>query len=184
VLAGDAAAPKRLSVAQAEHIVNQAPLKEISPDDVFEKLHCQVFKVTEGHDMFATFVVRDGQARPLGQSFGGSGVMSMCVTELKDSGPVLVYTYSWGSGLHRSHVAVCRINGEKFEDAVVPFAMRNVDMRVKKGEDGKVLVYVGETLLGPVEITQNEGKLEADVKLVEPLPEDMKKNIWRQNASK
>ncbi len=55
-------------------------------------------------------LIIDKQVHRLGMAFGGYGLTSMAVTDLdQDQQPELFYTYSWGSGLHRAHLAVsCR----------------------------------------------------------------------------
>ncbi len=43
----------------------------------------------------------------MGTGFGGMGVTSMIVTDLdQDSQPELLYTYSFGSGIHQSHLGL------------------------------------------------------------------------------
>ena len=101
----------RLSLSEAEalirdfdtHLSTQLRLKEITTDEIWRRLHIQVFK-DEGD--FTTFVISNGRVGVLGTSFGGWGVTQMCVTDLDSNGsPELTYVYSWGSGLHRSHIA-------------------------------------------------------------------------------
>jgi len=198
----------RLSVADAEKAVRahifaqkpamnpaaQFPLKEITPDEVFKRLNCQVFQVTDGVAQCASYLIRRGKVYPLGQSFGGSGVMSMCVADLdKDSKPELIYSFSFGSGIHRSHVALCILQPDGIEEAQVPFAYRDGDIFVKKTDDCNVSVEVGafsqefgkwtpKATLGKLELTTKDGKPVLDVKFAEDLPDAVRKAIWRAQA--
>jgi len=191
VSAGNPAAPPRLTVVDAERLVRehiyktnpamnpaaQFPLEELSGKEVFEKLHSQVFKVNAGHWQSASFLIHRGQVYELGKWFGGDGVLSLCLTELNDE-PVLAYTYSWGSGIHRSHLAVCRVSGGKIQQSQPDFALRDKDMIVKS-QDGKCTVFVGKTQLGTVELAQKDGKVEVDLKLAATLPDEISRKIWR-----
>jgi hypothetical protein len=56
----------------------------------------------------ALLIYHDGKLTPFACTFGGSGLMSALVLDGK-----LYYTYSWGSGIHRSHVGRLTIFGGK-----------------------------------------------------------------------
>lgn len=56
----------------------------------------------------ALFVVHAGKLTPFAETLGGSGLMSAVV-----SGKKLYYTYSWGSGIHRSHLGQLFVTGGK-----------------------------------------------------------------------
>jgi hypothetical protein len=76
----------------------------------------------------------------LGEWFGGYGVTSMAVYDMNDDGDQeLFFTYSFGSGLHRSQIAY-------FDPAlrqVVPieYAHLNRDMIVARNEAGGLSLY-------------------------------------------
>jgi hypothetical protein len=54
----------------------------------------------------ASFLLYEGEVYPLGEWFGGFGVTSMEIWDSNGDGiDELYYTYSWGSGIHRSHAA-------------------------------------------------------------------------------
>ena len=153
-------AAERLTVAEAEKLVD-AHIRAATPDDesgrqvpvegTDDRRRCgsacrvQVFQVTEGVRQYETFLIRGGkEVRPLGIGFGGSGMMSLCVADLDGDGkPEMVYTYSWGSGLHRSHAAVYREKDGKVQEAVVPFAFKG-DMFAKRLDNGSVEIEIGE----------------------------------------
>jgi hypothetical protein len=54
------------------------------------------------------FLYRNGRILPLGATFGGHGLMSAVVVDGE-----LYCTYSWGSGLRRSHVARITPSGDR-----------------------------------------------------------------------
>jgi len=150
------ALPDRLSLSQATAAVCQEifrltpdmnasadfPLKELTTSDVWDRLHVQVFAVTSGVCQDEAFIIRDGRAFLLGTSFGGSGVMSMCVADLNGDGqPKLIFSYSWGSGVHRSLVALW-MGGASWVDAKPVLA--DYDLLVERIDDQQVEVAYGE----------------------------------------
>ena len=205
LLAADAEAAERLTVADAEKLVDahirtatptmnpaaKFPVKELTTDEVWKRMSVQVFQVTAGVRQYETFLVRGSkEVRPLGIGFGGSGVMSLCVADLDGDGkPEMVYTYSWGSGLHRSHAAVYREKDGKVQEAVVPFAFKG-DMFAKRLDDGSVMIEVGQyqrqvngwakpVPLGKLSISEKDGQLQADVAIRAELPEELRKQVWK-----
>ena len=80
-------------------------LQELTTAEIWSRMHVQVVKVTSGVDSTPTFVIHDRLASMLGESFGGPGVTSIVVTDIAHAGrPVLLFTYSFGSGIARSRV--------------------------------------------------------------------------------
>jgi hypothetical protein len=200
-----AQAAERLTVPEAEKLIDahiraatptmnpaaKFPVKELTTDEVWKRMSVQVFQVTGGVRECETFLVRGGkEVRPLGIGFGGSGVMSLCIADLdRDGKPELVYTYSWGSGDHRSHAAVYREKDGKVQEAVVPFAFKG-DMFASSFPDGSVEVEIGRYRqqvnrwiktgrLGKLSISEKDGKLQADVAIRANLPDEMRKDIWK-----
>lgn len=122
-----AAAPaKPISTSEAERLVNawidarypakkrppHPSLTDVTPAEVRERLHGQVFRI-QGYagstDEPEAYFVAKGRVCPLTIGFGGSGLDSMCVCDLDGDGkPELAYAYSWGSGMHRSQLAILR----------------------------------------------------------------------------
>jgi hypothetical protein len=83
------------------------------------------------------FLFRDGDVRSLGIAYGGWGLMSAVVY-----GNCLYYTYSWGSGIHRSHIGRVSLHpGElRLRESI---GYQNVDLFVKVENRG-VAIYEGE----------------------------------------
>ncbi|MFF2093016.1 M56 family metallopeptidase [Paenibacillus sp. NPDC058174] len=75
----------------------------ITPDFIGENSDYMIFKYDKSA---ASFLLYEGVVYPLGEWFGGFGVTSMSLADLNGDGmSELYFTYSWGSGLHRSHAA-------------------------------------------------------------------------------
>jgi hypothetical protein len=159
------AAPVRVTSDEASRIVRttvfemqpsmnpeyQVALREITTDDVWERLRVQVFQITEGPPSYRTYVVRDGRAEQIGEGFGGYGVVSMCAADLNgDGADELVYSFSWGSGIHRSRLAYADLRQPALVQHVAEAAcFRMEDMMVRPAADGSVVeVYLEERLLG------------------------------------
>jgi hypothetical protein len=213
VLVSSTQAAERLSVAEAEKLVDahiraatpkmnpnaKFPLKELTADkaadkttdDVWKRMSLQVFQVAEGVRQYETFLIRGGkEVRPMGHGFGGWGVMSLCAADLDGDGkPELIYTYSWGSGRHRSHVAVYREKDGKVQEATAPFACQ-ADMFAAARDNGTVEIEIGDigrtvnvwtkkAVLGKLSISEKDGQLLADVAIRDDLPDDLKKQVWK-----
>ncbi|MEI8199017.1 MAG: hypothetical protein WCG21_03060 [Eubacteriales bacterium] len=75
----------------------------ITPPDVADGMDCQIFKCSTS---CLSILVYNGGIYELGISFGGYGVVDMLLYDYTGDGvPELLYTYSWGSGIHRSCAA-------------------------------------------------------------------------------
>jgi hypothetical protein len=85
----------------------------------------------------AYLLVLIAAVKTLGVSFGGYGLMSGLV-----QGESFYFTYSWGSGIHRSHVGKLQIvNDEvKFWDSGGFF---NLDLFLSRRTDGEIAVVSG-----------------------------------------
>jgi len=116
---------ERISTAEAESLVRdmllrdipalnpaaEFPLTELTTDEVWQRLQAQVFQVNDGNRMFNTYLIKNKETVPLGTGGGGMGLTSMCVADLdQDGNPELLYTYSWGSGIHQCRVALYSAN--------------------------------------------------------------------------
>jgi len=82
-------------------------------------------------------VYHDGKLTPFASAFGGYGLMSAVVMDGK-----LYYTYSWGSGIHRSHI------GRLSRDArdiriIVSGGYSSTDLFVRN-VDGRIRVEAGK----------------------------------------
>lgn len=73
---------------------------DITPENVFKETGCQIFKNKETYE---SYLLYDGNIYTLGIGFGGLGVVDVETSDFNGNGEKeLLYTYSWGSGMHRS----------------------------------------------------------------------------------
>jgi hypothetical protein len=166
----------------------EAPLRELTTDEIWRRLGVQLYQVTEGVRACATYLVLDGRAHLLCGGFGGNGIQSACVTDLDgDGAPELTYTWSWGSGIHRSQLGVCRVTGDGLLQEVAPLAYVG-DLFVRKESDERVVVEIGdygwelgawtpEARLGVVEVEPDGRLLHPRIELA-ALSEEHAEALW------
>jgi hypothetical protein len=164
------------------------PLKEITTSEVWDRLHAQVFVVTEGVYEDASFIICNRQISPLAEGFGGFGVMSMCVADLTGDGrPKLFLSHSWGSGMHRSLVGVW-IEGKMLIDASP--ALREYDLTVQKIDDNHVNVAYGlfntstgvvdrQGEYGSLNLLKGKTDMHLEIILNSHLPDEVRSQVWR-----
>ena len=69
--------------------------------------------IKSSHTCESLLVTQEG-AYVLGMCFGGWGVTSAVPCDADDNGtPDLLFTFSWGSGIHRSHLAVLDLTAQE-----------------------------------------------------------------------
>ncbi len=197
---GPAAAP-RISIVEAEHLVRtmflqqipdlnptvEFPLTELTTDEVWQRLGAQVFQVKEGIYQFNTYLIKNKEIAPLGTGFGGVGLTSMCVTDLDQNGnPELIYTYSFGSGIHRSQVALYSADLPEPYSLEAKIAYRDDDWILEKRDDQTVFVTIAgdkpgkdRMRLGQVVLEGQGDQVAFDLRLDENLPPDVLERIWR-----
>jgi hypothetical protein len=191
----------RVSTAEAETLVRevlldanpdlnpglQMTLEETTTDEIWERLGIQTFRRP---DEFESYAIDRGQASALGIAFGGFGVTQMHVTDLDADGHrELTYAYSWGSGLHRSHVAVylpAATPPRSIDAGVIlldgDFALEKIDdrtVRVRAGfydwEQGEV---VAEAPVGRLALDRTASEPVLRIQLDDALPEEITRRLW------
>ncbi len=109
----------------------------ITPDFVADNSDYYIFKYSSSTE---SFIMYDGEIYSIGTCFGGFGITSMALADLnKDGTYELYYTFSYGSGLHHSHVGYFEpINKEihVFEDD----DLLNSDMVLTVNDSGDLCV--------------------------------------------
>ncbi len=109
----------------------------ITPDYIQKSSNYQVFKYDTS---CASFLLYEGDVYQLGEWFGGFGVTSMALADLDgDQKQELYFTYSFGSGLHRSHAAYFDPATKK----VIGFNYThlNEDMMINANNNGGLSLY-------------------------------------------
>ncbi len=158
-------------------------LKDVTPEDGWHRAGGQVFKqteYTESIDETDAYFIRGREIVPLSIGFGGNGLISVCVADLNlDGKRQLVFTYSWGSGLHRSHLGIVDFEQPKPRKNEAEFVFRTYDIRLRKQGDQSVDAFAGNTALGKVVLINTPRGEIPTIKWDPRLPKAMKKCVWR-----
>lgn len=113
---------------------------DITPKEVKEEIGCQIFKVNYSCE---TYVVYKSKVFGIGLGFGGYGVVSLTTSDFDGNGQKdLIYTFSWGSGMHRSHIGIFNCSKEKEE--WLDFVQWNKDIMLEKISDNNFKVYIAD----------------------------------------
>lgn len=97
------------------YVLDEEHCYNVTSERIAEETSAQIFKFS---DSCATFLYLEDQIYPLGEWFGGYGFVNAVPCDFdQDSNTDILYTYSWGSGLHRSLVAV--FNTKTKENTVI-----------------------------------------------------------------
>jgi hypothetical protein len=109
----------------------------ITPDYVADNSAYSVFKYNQS---CATFLLYDGKVYALGEHFGGFGVTGMALADMNgDDEYELYFTFSWGSGMHRSQAGYFDPTVKK--TVIFDYARFDGDMVFKTNDDGELLLY-------------------------------------------
>ena len=113
---------------------------EITPENVKEEIGCQIFKVNSTCE---TYVVNKSKVYSIGLGFGGLGVVDIEPCDLDDNGEKdLIYTFSWGSGMHRSHIGI--FNVAKEQEEWLDFKQLNEDIMLEKISETNFKIYIAK----------------------------------------
>ncbi|MDW7655734.1 MAG: M56 family metallopeptidase [Bacillota bacterium] len=123
----------------------------VTPDYIYAETGCRIFKYSESCE---SFLLADGQIYPLGTGFGGFGLTDLQLCDFDRNGQAdLLYTYSWGSGIHRSEIGLFNLTTKEearlvdlttMEDSNLEFSdLMNELYLVKLAEDHFV-VYTAD----------------------------------------
>jgi hypothetical protein len=103
------------------------------------------FSVLKNKNDCDSVLYLDGGFYPLGIGFGGCGVCDMKYYPDSDIA-YLIFTYSWGSGLHRSHIGVFDLDKKETVFTSDPFL--NIDIMLSDSTDGIFDVYHADIEIG------------------------------------
>jgi hypothetical protein len=169
------------------------PIKEITTDEMWTRLHAQLFVVTDGIYLHQAYIILDQKVSPLGVALGGSGIMSMCVVNLdKSSQPQLLFTYSWGSGIHRSIVGIWT-EASSWIDAKP--LLGNNDLSIEKIDDQHIRLNYGtfdprtsqlikKGDFGAIHFTSTGKSPQLDIIPDKSLPKEIQDEIWNNPTSR
>ena len=119
----------------------QFKIEEYEVSGLWHALEIQLFLaryMSPNGDQFneGLFIYSDGKITPFASASGGHGLMSAVLMDDK-----LYYTYSWGSGRHRSHVGRVSVDDAKIT-ITESGGYAQADLFIKK-VNGKIQVEVG-----------------------------------------
>jgi hypothetical protein len=108
----------------------------ITPEFIANNSDFTIFKYASST---ASFLLFDDEIYELGVFFGGYGLTSMALGDLdKDNQYELYFTFSWGSGLHRSQIGYFNPSTKKV--TVFDFSYLDHDMILTTNEEGTLCV--------------------------------------------
>ncbi|GGG65424.1 M56 family metallopeptidase [Paenibacillus radicis (ex Gao et al. 2016)] len=109
----------------------------ITPNDIGENSEYMIFKYDKSA---ASYLLYEGVVYPLGEWFGGFGITSMSLADLDGDGKLeLYFTYSWGSGLHRSHAAYFDPAAKQVVN--FDYVHQNGDLLIANNLDGSLSLF-------------------------------------------
>lgn len=124
--------------------IHFSPLADVTPEAVSAAMDCRIFKDPDECDAF----LLDGEELfALGFGFGGYGFTSAVPFDYGfNEVPDLLFTYSWGSGMHRSHLALFdRTTKEEQELYVYYPSGAERDLLVELAQDGyPAVIYTAD----------------------------------------
>ena len=154
-------------------------VKELSNGTIRKRLGVQVFQITGEVRRHETYVVKDGEVFNIGRAFGGSGVNSLAVADLDgDKRPDLVFSFAWGSGEHRSQVAMfdCLAKVPKqIVGKVSNFTFE--DFTVERIDDVTVRVSAGKQVVGTLTLEKKDGEATLEIRLDDNLPRELRDQL-------
>ncbi len=148
-------------------------ISEVTPEEVKKEIGCQIFRL---NGEYSTYVVNNSKVFTIGFGFGGFGITSIKTCDFdRDGQRDLIYTYSWGSGLHRSNIGILNFSTNKQEE--LDFMLLNKDSVLEKISDTEFKVYSAD--VSPKGKRDNEltrKELVADIKVNDKRAEVTKYN--------
>ncbi|MCB9854108.1 MAG: hypothetical protein H6818_00360 [Phycisphaerales bacterium] len=130
------------------------------------------------------FLIHGDEVIKLGESFGGMGFQDSCVSDLDEDGhPELLFTYSYGSGIHRSQVGAWCDAWPKPRVIQSDCAFRGQpDFTLRRFSDQHVLVMVGTTRVGRLVLVKTDHEPQLRIELSPNLPESIRSQLWDLNS--
>jgi hypothetical protein len=180
---------KKVDVQEFEYIFNDFAKKQnvvestigidafhdITPQNVFNETGCQIFKNGKTCD---SYLLYEGKLYTLGTGFGGLGIVDIATCDFDNNGKKeLLYTYSWGSGIHRScfgYFDLSRKCETKFDiSSAQSLGFIQEELIFKKISDTQFEVYTSSATIESGDFTKlsfKKDKLFGEIKAVESKP--------------
>lgn len=146
---------EKISIEEAKKLILATPdisqssktdieLIEITPSNIWDQTKCQLYKIVDDYKNSETFIVTNQKAVHIGNGFGGFGVTSAVPYDVNKDGVLdIVYSYSFGSGIHRSVISWIDIKSftEHHVEDMPERAVFIMDDLILKIESKEVVVY-------------------------------------------
>ena len=162
-----------------------AQFRDITPHEVWTRFGCQVFREKGRDTGTESYLVHGDQVIHLGSAFGGNGLLSIVVADLaRDRRPEMLYTYSWGSGIHRTELAMLRVVAGRIVVSVAKVAIMNVDARLRKIDDRTIKVFDRKAFLGTIVAKKTPRGYVPDVAWGKSLPAQLRRLAWPNYGSR
>ena len=136
-------------------------LVNITPDSL--KGMCSIYRFSYETDTSLggeTFLIYDNMVYPLGCAVGGYGITEFAYAS-SNGNNTLYFIYSWGSGIHRSHIGAFNFNTKEITD-YGGFIFQNQDIAFCLSKDGKTLGICQAQIRWPnwdvLEVTIDKGE--------------------------
>ncbi|KNY29412.1 dockerin type I domain-containing protein [Pseudobacteroides cellulosolvens] len=130
---------RRFNMTSFDYANQTAQKNEITPEGIFEETGCRVFKLTDPHDC-ESYVLCDDEFIHIGVGFAGFGVTDIETCDFDAAGKKdLIYVYSFGSGIHRSHIGILDLDDKK--ETTLDYVNFDDDIMLKKISDIYFEVY-------------------------------------------
>lgn len=116
-------------------------LVNVTPKALKDKCSIYRFLFGKGGGGLAgeAFLVYDGAVYPLGTGFGGWGVTEFAYIN-QDGQDQLYFIYSWGSGMHHTHIGAFDFNSKELTDTgSLYYEFGDIDIAFCLSEDGQTL---------------------------------------------
>lgn len=126
-------------VSQNEDFTTGYPEDEcfnITPSFISDNSDFAIYKYNKSDE---SFIMYDGDIYSIGRCLGGFGITSMALADInKDNQYELYYTFSWGSGIHRSQIGY--FNPADKEVTILDYSFYFSDMMLTVNEVGDLCV--------------------------------------------
>jgi hypothetical protein len=158
-----------------ESFVEMDAFHEVTPENVFKETGCQIFKNGKTCE---SYLLYEGSLYTLGIGFGGLGIVDMVTCDFDDNGTKeLLYSYSWGSGLHRSCLGYFDLYKKSEEKVDISSAKQSEfiqdELAFKKINDTHLEVYIADVKIDNLDFTKlsvEKGKLFGEIDAVKSKP--------------
>jgi hypothetical protein len=148
---------------------------DITPENVFKETGCQIFK---NGSTCESYLLCEGNLYTLGIGFGGFGIVHIETCDFDDDNKKdLIYTYSWGSGIHRSSFGYFDLSkkseGEIDIDSAELSGFIQEELVLEKVSDTQFQVYKANVTIEGGDFTKlslKKDRLLGEIKAVEKKP--------------